>query len=187
MVAFRPYSGPPYKPPHHDPQAMPAGMVAVVGDFAILERVGTIGSPVHAGGDGRQVGVIDYDGDGVAVLSARNVNERLGRMDCPSATDFAFHPALGLAAAEGNGTGRDKGRTLYLFHGDSLAAFARFPLGHAAEDEPDPSQRLLTFGGRGTKLVYYDARKKRLRFFPLPLTEADQAALAKAYHLGHGR
>jgi hypothetical protein len=186
-VPFRPYSGPPYKPPHHDPQAMPAGMVAVVGEFALLARVGKSGSSVHASGDGKRVGVIDYDGNGVTVLSAHNVNEKVGRMDCPYASDFAFHPVLDLAAVEGGTKGHERDRALSLFNCKSLAEMARFPLGRASTDAPDPQERLLTFGGRGTKLVYFDSSKHRLRFFPLSLTEKDKEALTKAVDAGHKR
>lgn len=187
-IHFRPYSGPPYKPPHHDPQAMPTGLVALVGEYAINSKVARADSTVHASGDGRLVGVIDLEGNGVAVLTARNLDERVGMMDCPSASDFAFHPALDLAAAEGDGTGRKKERTLYLYNGRSLAEVARFPLGHGPPDEDDqPNGRLLAFGARGTKLVYYDAAKKRLRFFPIELTEKDRQALDRAFGDPRGR
>jgi hypothetical protein len=188
IVPYRPYSGPPYKPPHHDPQAMPAGMVAVVGDYRHSERIAKTSSMVHASPDGKRVGIIDIDEKGVAVLSAQNFNERFGMMDCPSVSDFAFHPVLDLAVAEGEGSGRKKERALYLFNGKSLAEVTQFPLGHGSSDDADKNGRLLTFAGRGTKLVYFDgSHGKRLRFFPLALTEKDQAVLEKAYNPPHKR
>jgi hypothetical protein len=186
-VPYRPYAGPPFKPPHHDPQAMPAGLVAPASEYATYPRVARADSMVHASGNGKLVGVIDFDGNGVSVLLGRNPGEKVGMMDCPSTSDFAFHPALDLAAAEGDGPPRKKERTLYLFNGKSLAEVARFPLGHGPPDD-EPNGRLLTFGGRGTKLVYYDAsRGKRLRFFPIELTEKDRETLDRAYASPHAR
>jgi hypothetical protein len=43
-----------------------------------------------------------------------------------------------------------------------------------------PAGRLLTFGARGTKLLYYDWTTGYLRSIPLTLTDKDKAALATA-------
>jgi hypothetical protein len=183
---YRPYSGPPYKPSFNDPQAIPVGLIALADRFQTSPMVGTVNTAVHASGDGRHVGILDLGGNGITLLSSQNLDEKIGMMDCPHASDFAFHPVLDLAVAEGDESVHKKDRAFFLFNGKSLVEVARFPLGHGPSQEDNPNGRLLTFGGRGTKIVYYDpSRGHRLRFFPLSLSEKDKETLEKAFHPGH--
>jgi hypothetical protein len=93
----------------------------------------------------------------------------------PHGLNTAFHPVLNL------GVTNVYGKSLTLFQGRSLATTGKIDLPSAEERRPS----LLTFGGRGTKVVLWNgenaAAEQGLQLIRLPLTDADRAALAKAY------
>jgi predicted Zn finger-like uncharacterized protein len=149
----------------------------------VVGRGGYRAPPGGTGGSFPAYGVGLFDADDVTSLSG--VAE-VGAYP----QDLAFHPVLELAVAEqegvitrGPGTAAP-GRALHLFHSKSLAAVRTVTVasaGPAAPPGPDMRRagRILTFGGRGTKLLYYD--QGSLRAIPLELSDKDRRALARAY------
>jgi hypothetical protein len=161
--------------------------------------------------DGKRVGVTAGDGyipktgpdvlrsgKPVGLFSAKDINTLAGIVTCGiqgtggcgMPRDLAFHPVLDLGATEecGGSTDTDKpkyvgtaGTRLHLFNSKSLAELTTFffPRKQSTNWHSD---KLLTFGARGTKLIYYDANGDvQLRFIPLPLNDKQKEALAKAY------
>jgi hypothetical protein len=164
-------------------------------------------SPVaRVSGDGKKVGVADGYGYRVpvgapspdrrmGVFAADDVGALSGLVTCGimgfqgwgKGRDMAFHPVLDLGAVEeadantvnaqgGNGQWLTR---LHLFSSKSLAEVGTFELPYNLNGKP--GGLLLTFGGRGTKLIYYDGSQGYLRFIPLTLSDKDKEALAKAY------
>src|SRR5262249_16737752 len=93
----------------------------------------------------------------------------------PYPNNIAFHPVLNVGAAFNT-------KQVIVFNAKSFVQKESFPV---AEDSFNHSGFLL-FGGRGTKVIHcsYNAPIKKdsvLEIFPLTLTDADQAALTKAY------
>ncbi len=161
---------------------------------------------VRVSGDGKKVGVADGYGYRAAV-GAPSPDRRMGVFDADDVSslaglvtcgikgfqgwgkgrDMAFHPVLDLGAVEeanatsinvtgGNGQWLTR---LHLFNSKSLAEVATFELPYNLNG--NPGGRLLTFGGRGTKLIYYDGSQGMLRLIPLTLTDKEKDVLAKAY------
>jgi hypothetical protein len=168
----------------------------VVGVNPVAALLDTAARPlVRVSGDGRRVGVVSnqgyapaplprggggqFDRRGVGLFAANNVNSLEGIARCVSPVtvggmphDLAFHSVLKLGAAEAVGQ-------LHLFNSKSLIEITTYlPLIGGARK---PSARLLTFGARGTKLVYYEPIHGYLYLIPLTLTDQDKEALAKAY------
>ena len=149
---------------------------------------------MRVSGDGQRVGVIG----GVAGISLSDVNSRTGALRQVSAFpasngayrnvyssfypgDLAFHPVLGLGVAEEN---QQTQTVLHLFSWKALEEKTTFTLSaNRTSNDLNPASGLLTFGARGTKLLYYDRRTGYLRSMPLTLTDKDKEALAKAYSL----
>jgi hypothetical protein len=134
--------------------------------------------PVRISSDGKRVGVI---GRGeVQILEADNIGSGAGVGKCPDPTDLAFHPVLDLMAVEGsNGS---SGNALYLFNGKSLTQITKISFDSGAAAKAPAVGRLLTFGARGTKVVYYDwSQGGLLRFLLVKLTQKDREMLSKAY------
>jgi hypothetical protein len=139
--------------------------------------------PLSFSSDGKNTGVTD--GHQWELLSTADLESRTGTVACSGAADLAFHPVLELAAVEGDngGAGQNNPTALYLFNSKSLAQIAKITLSDGPFAAPSPPGRLLTFGARGTKLLYYDRlRGGYLRSFPVTLSAADLQALKKAYH-----
>jgi hypothetical protein len=169
--------------PFDNPRALPLGpfwalmrlgevLVAASGNGEVSARA------LHLSRDGRRVAVLSA-GE-VHVFATDDVAARDGRVNCPNTTDFAFHPGLDLLAAE-----RDDGKEIVLFDAGSLVRSRAIELDRNEKLHP-VAGHLLTFGARGTRLIYYDHRRGgRLRSLPLDLSPAQREALAKAYHT-HG-
>jgi hypothetical protein len=178
-----------------------------VNQNAALGDSGHDDSPVvRVSGDGKKVGVADGYGyraqvgapspdRRMGVFTADNVSTLDGLVTCGimgfqgwgKGRDMAFHPVLDLGVVEeanattvtppgGNGQWLTR---LHLFHSKSLAEITTFELLYNLEGKPGGP--LLTFGGRGTKLIYYDGSQGQLRFIPLTLSDKDKETLAKAY------
>ena len=150
---------------------------------------GLLGPVVRVSGDGKKVGVANSRE--LAVFSAADVRTLAGRVKCCTpgfhgqvgrAGELAFHPVLDLGAVEEtNAANSPQGvpamAQLHLFSSKSLGDLATFDVPNGSDQTP--SRKLLTFGGRGTTLIYLDS--KELRFIPLTLSDKDKEALAKAY------
>lgn len=109
-----------------------------------------------------------------AAFSAENLASRAG--EAPSGTNMAFHPVLNL------GVLNKQGREIQLFNPRSLVGGKTFTVAKGADARP----LLVTFGGKGTKVVLWNGDNAKnpqegLHFLPLELTAADRAALAKVY------
>ena len=164
----------------HNPGLLP------IGPFWPLKRMGPklsrptgpVGKQVvHVSSDSKNVAILG-GGDQIDVFATDNINSQAGVVNCPGVSDFDFHPVLGMVAVEG-----ENGNALYFFNSRSLTQTNRILLDSRGLAGSPPAGRLLTFGARGTKLLYYDRlRGGFLRSFPLSLTAADLQALAKAYH-----
>jgi hypothetical protein len=164
----------------HNSRYLPLGL------FWPLKHAGVLGvaSPaidsqppgaLHVSGDGKHVGVLGGGGQ-INVYESGDIKSQAGRINCPGAIDFVFHPMLDLIAAEGS-----DGAALYFFDGRSFTQTGKIALGPG----PFPNSkagRLLTMGSRGTELVYYDRlRGGYLRSYPLTLSAEQRDALGKAY------
>jgi hypothetical protein len=107
----------------------------------------------------------------------------LGEVECGTFPDnLAFHPVLDLGVAEQTGVAGGE-ITYHLFNSKSLVELSTIQF---ASGEGRPQERpadLLTFGGKGTKLIVHDVRTNGsyLRMLPLQLSDKDKEALEKAY------
>jgi hypothetical protein len=138
--------------------------------------------PMSFSSDGKSVGVTD--GHKWDLLSTADLKTRSGTIACSGAADLAFHPVLDLITVEGENvvSGQNRGTALYLFNSKLLTQMAKVTFGGGPFHSTPASGRLLTFGARGTKLLYYDwLRGGYLRFLPLTLPHKDLEALAKAF------
>jgi predicted Zn finger-like uncharacterized protein len=166
----------------HNPGLLPIGPFWPVKSMGpkLYRPTGPVGKQVvHVSSDSKNVAILG-GGDQIDVFSTGDINSQAGVVNCPGVSDFDFHPVLGMVAVEG-----ENGNALYFFNSKSLAQTNRIPLGARGLADSPPAGRLLTFGARGTKLLYYDRlRGGFLRSFPLSLSAADLQALAKAYHAG---
>jgi hypothetical protein len=119
-------------------------------------------------------------GYGVALFSTGDVNAMLGEAECGSYPEnLAFHPVLDLGVVEQASLG---GR-FHLFDTKSFVERGIIELASGEGPAKERKAQLLTFGGKGTRLVYHDVRGSGsyLRLIPLPLTDKDKAALEAAY------
>jgi len=166
--------------PLHNPGGLPIGPFWPVKHMGPMlnRRTGPVGKQVvHVSGDSKNVAILG-GGDQIDVFTTDDINSQAGVVNCPGVSDFDFHPVLGMVAVEG-----ENGDALYFFNSKSLIQTNRIPLSSRGLAVSPPAGRLLTFGARGTKLLYYDwLRGGFLRSFPLSLSAADLQALAKAYH-----
>lgn len=180
-----------------------------------LEPVAMNADPVQNGRmmavsrDGRRIAVVG--GGGVMgddrkrsyvipVLDAGDLETEVGQVETgPYPSEIAFHPVLDLGVAERSGAASE----LTLFDAKSLAPIKT--MGFTAKAGARVEFGLLTFGGRGTKLVYYYSESSaptgrlssragsrarpaadsdpvgRLYLIPLELTDDQKAELAKSF------
>jgi hypothetical protein len=116
----------------------------------------------------------------IAVFGTADLQTMLGQVEVgPFPENIAFHPALDLGVAQRGGPETQ----LLVFQGKSLAVrqTLKAPGGFGGLD-----QGLLTFGGRGTKVIFSGSAgpgggNRTLHFYPLELGDEDRAALARAY------
>ncbi len=152
---------------------------------------------VRVNGDGSRIGVIagarsgSGNTEGISLFDAVGPT---GIADCgPSPGDLAFHPVLDLAAAEQDyvlspslGGRHERQTVLHLFNCKSLIETKITFSAEPAANKLKPARGLLTFGARGTKLLFYDWAQGCLRLLPLPLTDKEKEALARAYPVPRG-
>ncbi len=108
-----------------------------------------------------------------AAFSTDKLESRLGEI--PTAANMAFHPVLNV------GVLNHHGRDLQFFNPKSLIVGKSW---HVA-DKAD-SRALMAFGGKGTKIVFWNgdnpsSDQEGLHFIPLELTADDRAAMQKVY------
>jgi hypothetical protein len=109
-----------------------------------------------------------------AAFSTSNLATRVGEL--PTGTNMAFHPVLNV------GVLNHQGRDIQVFNPRSLIAGKTLNVAKGADARP----LLLTFGGKGTKVILWNGDnpsnpQEGLHFLPLELTAADRTALAKVY------
>ena len=181
-----------------EPVAM-KGNAAINGKALALSADGQKIAMVGAGGTQGKDGKRTY---AVPVYDTGDLETELGQVETGAyPSDVAFHPVLDIGVAEK--FGGDKG--LLLFDASSLAVSKTMAIKTRGGQASDAG--LLTFGGRGTKLVCYasgsiaaaakasrggGARARsgsgssqdsqgQLLFIPLELTDDQKAELAKAF------
>jgi predicted Zn finger-like uncharacterized protein len=153
------------------------------------KRVGIVGG----GGYRPPAGAVQGNADpyGIALFGTDDVKALAGLVTCGGfPNNLAFHPVLDLGVAEQAGGLETK---LHFFKSKALSEFNSIAFGEAGAPATSPDQlmaskkaeeaHLLTFGGKGTKLIYYDGHgaKPYLRLIPLELSHQDREALVKAY------
>ena len=107
------------------------------------QKIALVGGGGMVGGDGKRIYAIP-------VLDTSDLETQLGQVETgayPAAV--GFHPVLELGVAEKSGGSRE----LLLFDAKSLAPIKTMEFTTRGGARSDSG--LLTFGGRGTKLVYY--------------------------------
>jgi predicted Zn finger-like uncharacterized protein len=153
------------------------------------DNAATNGFCLRVSADGKKVGIPGGGGYrprsggagkgyAVALFSTDDVKTLLGVVECGAyPQNLAFHPVLDIGVVDQSGS------TLHLFNSKSLVEVGTIPF---APEPPAPHCDLLTFGARGTKLVYHSTRggNGNLRFLPLTLSDKDKEALEKAYGKG---
>jgi hypothetical protein len=120
----------------------------------------------------------------VALFDAADVKSPKGVVEVGAyPQDLAFHPVLPIGAAKQRGIEN----VLHVFNSQSIIRKNSIPLGSGRPGQPDLSQsnnaaRLLTFAGKGTKLLYYDgAGTGTLRAISLELSDQERETLARVY------
>lgn len=128
---------------------------------------------ILGGGGWRPKGEGTGGGYVVALYNTDNLEAMVGQ--APHGTDIIFHPVLSL------GVTNHSGADLTVFNAKSLAKRGTV---HIAKGG-DQRQFLLTFGGKGTKVLVWNGEdvknRQGLHFIPLALNADEQAALAKVY------
>ncbi len=177
--------------------------VAMKGNAAINGRalaVSRDGQKIALAGGGGTQGKSGKRVYAIAVYDTSDLETKLGEVETGAyPSSVSFHPVLDIGVAEKSGGDRE----LLLFDASSFTVIKTMAFktkGGAASEAG-----LLTFGGRGTKLIYYPpgapvaprgssgrgasrARSEagqdqqgQLHFIPLELTDDQKAALAKAF------
>jgi predicted Zn finger-like uncharacterized protein len=152
------------------------------------DNAATNGACLRVSPDGKKVGIPGGGGYrpksggagkgyAVALFGTDDVKSLAGIVECGAyPQNLAFHPVLDLGIVDQSGS------TLHLFNSKSLVEVGTIPF---VPEPPPPGPRsdLLTFGARGTKVVYHDRHGggAYLRFLPLTLSDKDREALEKAY------
>jgi hypothetical protein len=162
------------------------------------QRIALVGAGGMQGEDGKHIYAIP-------VLDTSDLETQLGQVETGAyPAEVAFHPVLEFGVAEKSGGKRE----LMLFDAKSLAPIKTMEFTAKGGGRVDFG--LLTFGGRGTKLVYYHPEsgapagrsssragsrarpaagpdhEGRLYLIPLELTADQKAELAKAFPPGKG-
>jgi len=158
------------------------------------QKIALVGGGGMVGGDGKRIYAIP-------VLDTSDLETQLGQVEIGAyPTAVAFHPVLELGVAEKGGGSSE----LMLFDAGSLAPIKTMDFKTGGGGKSDSG--LLTFGGRGTKLLYYHPEsgapprrsaaragsrraqpaagpdhEGRLYLIPLELTDDQKAALAKSF------
>ena len=109
-----------------------------------------------------------------AAFSTENLETRLG--ETRAANNMAFHPVLNL------GVLNQGGRDLQLFNPKSMVAGKTYNVAKGADGRP----LLLTFGGKGTKIILWNGdnpanKVEGLHFLSLEQSAQDRAVLEKVY------
>ncbi len=152
------------------------------------DNAATNGACLRVSPDGKKVGIpggggyrprsgTAGKGYAVALFSTDDVKSLAGVVECGAyPQNLAFHPVLDLGVVDQSGS------TLHLFNSKSLVEVGTIPFSTEGQT-PGPRSDLLTFGARGTKVVYHDRRGggAYLRFLPLTVSDKDREALDKAY------
>ncbi|VTR92576.1 40-residue yvtn family beta-propeller repeat-containing protein : : PQQ_2 [Gemmata massiliana] len=120
------------------------------------------------------VGVNTGGGGEWAAFNTEKVTARVGELT--GGTNMAFHPVLNL------GVLNQAGRDIQFFNPRSLVTGKAFSFSPGGDARP----LLVTFGGKGTKVVLWNgdnpaSATEGLHFLPLELTAADRTALEKVY------
>lgn len=111
---------------------------------------------------------IRYD---IAVFETADMTTMLGGLKCGGPQVICFHPALNLGVAQG------ANYDFYVFDTESLV--------HRSQHNVKPEgqinfwHNLLTFGGKGTRIVTLQGNY--LHLFPLELTREERAILTKRF------
>jgi hypothetical protein len=109
----------------------------------------------------------------VALYNTDNLETMVGQ--APHGLDIAFHPVLNLGVTNHYGT------ALTVFHANSLTKRLTIPVSKAEERRP----LLLTFGGKGTKVILWNGdnvkNRQGLHFIPLDLKAEEREALEQEY------
>ncbi len=135
------------------------------GKKALLSSGGGWRPPVEGGSGGGYV---------CATFGTDNLETMLGQ--APAATNLAFHPVLNL------GVLNQQGKDIQLFNPKSLVGGKTFAVAKGADARP----LLVTFGGKGTKVILWNGDnpanpQEGLHFLPLELTTADRTELRRVY------
>jgi hypothetical protein len=89
----------------------------------------------------------------IGVFDASDLDTQLGQIETGAyPQNIAFHPVIDLGVAEKTGTSR----TFTVFSSRSLAPVASFDV-PTRNTAPGPDSGLLLFGGKGTRLIFYQA------------------------------
>jgi hypothetical protein len=107
----------------------------------------------------------------IAVFDGDDVNVMLGGLKCGAPQSICYHPALKLGVAQGNSTDFFVFDSESLLHRDQYRVTGMGPITFW--------HNMLTFGGRGTRIVTLQGNY--LHFIPLDLTRDERAVLTKRY------
>jgi hypothetical protein len=110
---------------------------------------------------------------GIAVFGSDDLKTMRGAVDVGAPQNLAFHPVLKLGVGLGNNV------DLFFFNPKSLAVRKKVSLPRLPHSF---WFNLLTFGGKGTKLIHLQG--ENLSFVPLELSDEERAALEQFYGKG---
>ncbi len=139
---------------------------------------------VRVSTDGKMIGAIIgatcADGSpGISLVPASGVLSQSKVAVCGDHPgDLAFHPILDIGAALQN---KEKQTVLHVFDCKTLTETTISLLADNPNSKEIPAKRLLAFGSRGTKLLYYDPLAGYLRSLSISLTDKDRDELAHFY------
>ncbi len=182
--------------------------LAMKGNAAINGRalaVSSDGQKIALAGGGGTQGKSGKRVYAIAVYDTTDLETQLGQVETGAfPSDVSFHPVLDIGVAEKSGGDRE----LVLFDASSFAVIKTMTFKTRGGSASDAG--LLTFGARGTKLIYYPPgmpvtprisssrggsrtrsgagqdQQGQLHFIPLELTDEQKAELAKAFPATRG-
>jgi hypothetical protein len=136
------------------------------------------GGAMSVSPDGQRLVFVAADGwtskdrkerSGPVLLGTDDLKTIRGAIACEAPRNITFHPVLSLGVVV-----RDA--EFCFFNARTLAVTRKIPVSpHGRADQ----HNLLTFGGKGTKLIHLQG--ENLSFIPMPLTEDERAALTEVY------